>query len=170
MERKAKGSRLSFSLYLAPNGSVQEMTARESKVARSVTGFEEELAPGGMVVLSTDVNATVEKGSFVNKAKGMLRTWYNRAMKNVLVDDEMKKLVKERGVDTGWSIGNLFRGRYFSPKSQKTFDEKSFAVDIRGVPFDFVKEAARNLGRDFKQESVLVVDYSNGRTFILGVA
>ena len=161
-------SRVSVSLYLAPDGSVYEMTAKESRVARKLMGWEMELKPGGMVVLSTDVNATMSKSTFLNKAKGYLMTWYNRLFKNRLIDEELTKLVMEKGLETGWSIGNLFRGRYLSPKSKNVFNEKSLAVDIRGVDFDFVKEAGMALGRDLHQESVLLVDHSNGRTFLVG--
>ena len=161
-------SRISFALYLGPDGSVQEMSAREAKVARSLSGWEMELKPGGMVVLSTDVNATVSKSGFLSKAQGYLRTWYNRLFKNRLVDDELSKMVREKGLETGWSIGNLFRGRYYSPDSKRVFNEKSLSVDIRGVDFDFVKEAGKALGRDFKQESVLLVDHANGRTMLVG--
>ena len=76
-------------------------------------------------------------------------------------------MLKERGMDSGWSIGNLFKGRYYSPKGGKVWNEKSFSVDIRGVPFQFVKDVARVLMKKFDQESVLVVDNKTNRTFLL---
>lgn len=163
-------SRFSFVLYLAPDGAVHELTSRECRVARRVARWEMEMKPGGMIVLSTDVNAAVSKGSFLGMAKRFLNTWYNRLVKNKKVDAEMSKLVSEKGLETGWSIGNLFRGRYFSPKSKDVFNEKSMAIDVRGVDFDFVREAGIRLGLDFHQESVLLVDHSNGRTFLVGTA
>ena len=161
-------NKIAFKMYLAPDGSVYEMTSREARLARKLVGWEMELKPGGMVVMSTDVNATVSKSSLVGKVKGFLRTWYNRLFRTHKVDEEMSKMVQEKGLETGWSIGNLFSGRYYSPDKKQTFNEQSMAIDIRGVDFDFVKEAGKRLGFDFGQESVLLVDHSNGRTLMMG--
>ena len=117
---------------------------------------------GGMIVMSTDVNATQGKG-WANWAKGLMKPWGNRLLEHRKVDEELKKLVKERGLDTGWSVGNLFRGRYYSPKTDQTFNEKSFSVDIRGVPFDFVVKVAEALLKKFDQESVMVVNHENNK-------
>jgi len=157
---------MSFDLYVSPDGNVHELSAREAKAARRLAGVVE-LEPGGMIVMSTDVNATVGKGKLKGWAKGFLKTWFNRIMRSRKVDETMKQLLQEKGLDSGWSIGNLFRGRYYSPKSGDTFNEKSFSIDIRGVPFDFVKDVAKVLAKKFDQESVLVVDNKSGRTFLL---
>lgn len=162
--------RHSFFLYLAPDGSVHELTTTESKIAKKLCGWEVELKPGGMIVMSTDVNVSEDKASLINKAKSFMKTWYNRIMRTQKVDDRLTSLIREKGLETGWSMGNLFKGRYLSPKSKETYNEKSFAIDIRGVDFQFVKEAGRRLGKEFGQESVLLVDHSNGRTFLLGVS
>jgi hypothetical protein len=154
-----------FALAAGPDGEVFASTWDEASIARRIAGVYE-MAPGGMIVMSTDVNATAGRG-FLGWAKGFLKTQLNRWMKDSRVDEELRRLVEERGVDTGWSIGNLFRGRFMSPKSGKKFDEKSFAVDIRGVPFDFVKAAAEVLRRKFSQEGVLVVDHANGKTYYM---
>ena len=64
------GTRIcSFSLYLSPEGTVHEITRKESKIARSICGWEIELKPGGMIVMSTDVNVTEDNASLVNRAK-----------------------------------------------------------------------------------------------------
>ena len=158
-----------FSLVLSSDGIVSEFSHIASKVARKVLGEDFELSPGGMIVLSTDVNANSAPG-MIGWAKSFLQTWWNRINKFKIVDEELASELKEKGMESGWSIGNLFHGRFYSNKSGQTFNEKSFAVDIRGVSFDFIREAARKLGREFNQESVLVVDHSNGRTFILDSA
>ena len=125
-----------------------------------------ELSPGGMIVMSTDVNAT--GGSRIKGlAKKFIKTWMNRMLRSRKIDESMKELLIEKGLDSGWSVGNLFRGRYFSPKSGETFSEKSFSVDIRGVPFKFVEEVAEVLRKKFDQESVLVVNNINGKTYLL---
>lgn len=157
---------LSFDLYVSPDGNVHELSAREANTARRLAGAIE-LEPGGMVVMSTDVNATVGKGKIKGWAKGFMKTWFNRIMRSRKIDDTMKELLTKQGLDSGWSIGNLFKGRYFSPKSGDTFNEKSFSLDIRGVPFKFVKDVAKVLAKKFDQESVLVVDNKSGRTFLL---
>ena len=158
---------VSMSLYLAPDGRVHELSARELRLSRKIAGEPDiTLKPGGMIVMSTDVNAASESG-LIGKIKGFLKTFYNRLFKNELVDTELSRLVREKGLETGWSIGNLFRGRYYSPTSKQVFNEKSFSIDIRGVDFDFVKEAGRFLGKDFEQEKVLLIDHSSGRTLLI---
>ena len=158
-----------FNLILSSDGTVSEISTIASRVAMKILGADFELSPGGMIVLSTDVNATSTPG-MLGFAKKFLQTWWNRFQRSRIVDEELAKEMKESGMESGWSIGNLFHGRFFSQNTGKTFNERSFAVDIRGVSFDFIKEAARKLGREFNQESVLVVDHSNGRTFILDSA
>jgi hypothetical protein len=154
-----------FAVTMTPEG---EVLARTDLVARvEVRAMTARISDplefdGGMIVMSTDVNATSAKG-IVNKAKGWVKTWANRLLKSRRVDDEVKRLIEERGLDTGWSVGNLFRGRYYSPKSGQTFNEKSFSVDIRGVPFDFVVKVAEALRVRFDQESVMVINHQNNK-------
>lgn len=126
--------------------------------------YEEiELDPGGMVVLSTDVNATIEKASIANWAKGITQTLFNRFLRLRKVNRELMESLTKQGIDVGWSVGNLFHGRYHNPKTGEDYNEKSFAIDIRGVSFDFVREVAKKLIDKFHQHSVLVVDYSTNR-------
>jgi len=153
-----------FAAIIGSDGEVIITSHREAQIARRVAGTIE-LEPGGMIVMSTDVNAEVGRG-FVNWAKGFMKTWWNRLMKSQKVDDTLKDLVKERGVDTGWSIGNLFSGRYLSPKTGQTFNEKSFSVDILGVPFEFVRKVADALRKKFDQEAVLVIDHDTNKTYL----
>jgi hypothetical protein len=151
-------------MILTPEGDVFiEDDERVASISRRVAGLSDALDyEGGMIVMSTDVNATAGSG-FKNWARGLLKTWSNRLMKDKKVDEEIRRLVKERGLDTGWSIGNLFRGRYYSPKSGQTFNEKSFSIDVRGVPFDFVVKIADALRKKFDQESVMVINHANNK-------
>lgn len=153
-----------FALRMSPDGSVIYEPGNLAHVARRVAGIHE-LQPGGMIVLSTDVNAAGLPG-ILGKAKQKMKTWWNRLTKSRKVDENVRELLMKQGLETGWSVGNLFRGRYLS-KSGQTFNEKSFAVDIRGVPFDFIKDAAETLRQAFDQEAVLVVDHSNNKTYIM---
>jgi len=157
-------NKVSFSLYMSPDGGVQELNTKHAGMASRIAGLTE-LPYGGMIVLSTDVNATA--GGIKGIAKRALKTWFNRLTRSRKVDDAVREQVMEKGIDTGWSVGNLFRGRYFSKKSGKQFNEKSFAVDIRGVPFNFVKGVAKSLMKKFDQESVLVIDHKSGKSFLL---
>lgn len=156
---------VSFRLLLSSDGSVHEISDIESRVARKFMG-DFKLDPGGMIVMSTDVNANAQ-GNWKSRAKGLIQTWYNRINRVKLVDRGVQEQLRSKGMESGWSIGNLYRGRYYSPKSDQTFNEKSFSIDIRGVPMDFVRDTAKKLGKLFNQESVLVVDHKNGSTSIL---
>jgi len=159
--------KVSFNLILSTDGSISDVSPRCSRIARKLLS-DMELSPGGMIVLSTDVTK-VESSGIIGWAKRNLMTWWNRLQKNNIVDEELSTELKNRGMESGWSIGNLFRGRFYSQKTDKTFNEKSFSIEIRGVPFDFIIQAARKLGKDFQQECVLVIDHSNGRTIMLDV-
>ena len=159
-----KSEIFSFNLYLTPGGDVIERSPSEAAMIRRVAGLTE-LKPGGMIVMSTDVNAT-SGSKFKGIAKGFLKSLFNRIMRSRRIDEAMKEMLQKEGLDSGWSIGNLFKGRYYSPKSDKTFNEKSFAVDVRGVDFEFVKDVAELLRKKFDQESVLLVNYKNNRTYL----
>jgi dTDP-4-dehydrorhamnose 3,5-epimerase len=122
---------------LANDGSITEIHPTASRIARKMLGDDIELSPGGMIVLSTDVNATAGAG-WVSVAKRLLQTWWNRTWRNKIVDEELSQEMKEKGVESGWSIGNLFRGRYFSPKTNQTYNEKSF--NDHGIMMRFVQD------------------------------
>ena len=96
-----KQFRISMSLYLAPDGSISAISSRESMLSRRIAGEPDiELKPGGMIVMSTDVNAASKSG-LLGKIKGFLRTFYNRLFKNDLVDTELSRLVGEKGLEKG---------------------------------------------------------------------
>jgi hypothetical protein len=111
--------------------------------------------------MSTDVNATVGRG-FVNWAKGYVKTFVNRLMRSRKVEEAVKKVIEEKGLDTGWFIGPFGRGRYHNPKTGEDFDEKSFSIMVRGAPLDMLKDMGRELARKFDQDSVLLVDNASG--------
>lgn len=154
--------KVSFSLYVSPDGEVYE--SNFTGIASRIAGLTE-LPFGGMVVMSTDVNAT--STGIKGMAKRLVKTVMNRVLRSKKIDEAVKEQVKEKGIDTGWSIGNLFKGRYYSRKSDQQFNEKSFAVDIRGVPFDFVVDVAKTLMKKFDQEGVLLVNHETGRPYMM---
>ena len=154
-----------FILSINASGEIKELTQAEQIIKLVLSYTTMELGYGGMIVLSTDVNVG-GKGpidSIKNFAKTTLQRWF----KSKMVDKEIMKYVKEHDIDTGWSIGNLFKGRYFSPKTNDKFSEKSFSVDIRGTDFEFVKDMAALICKRFNQESVLVVDHKTGMSQLL---
>lgn len=138
------------------------------KIAREVI----ELGYGGMIVFSTDVNATAGGGIW-GKIKGFAKTILNRWTRYTKVQNVMEGEIEEmnRGrsdpIDTGWSVGNLFRGKFYSAKTGKTFDEQSMAIDIRGAEMDFVYDVGESLAKKFNQEAVLVVDHETGKSHLL---
>jgi len=138
------------------------ITEREGRIASADIS---DLGYGGMIVLSTDVN--IGGSGLKGKIKNLARTFVQRWFKDKLVDEEISKYIKEKKIETGWSIGNLFKGRYYSPKIDATFNEKSFSIDIRGAEFDFVKEVAKKIGKRFKQESVLIINHETGKSSLL---
>ena len=96
----------------------------------------------------------------------VLKTFMNRVTRSGRIDKELARMMDKGGIDAGWSIGNLYRGRYHSPSGQ-VFNEKSFTVDIRGVPFKFVEQAGEALRKKFDQETVLLVDHSDNKAWLL---
>lgn len=155
----------SFVLTVIPGGGVVERSSRQVASARRVAGLSQ-LNGGGQIVMSTDVNANVGPG-LKNWARGHMKTWYNRLMRSRKIDDAIRERLDKEGMDSGWTIGNLFKGRYFSKESGKQFNEKSFAVEILGVDFSFVKNVAMDLLKSFDQETVLVKDFKTGKIFLM---
>ena len=133
---------------------------------RIIASTETELGYGGMIVLSTDVNATKAKG-----LRGWIestgKTMTNRLFCSRMVDSVIQDKATQQGLQIGWSVGRMFKGRYFSPKSKKPFNEKSFSVDLRGAPIDFVKEVGAALAKKFNQEAVLIIDHKSGKSSLL---
>ena len=129
------------------------------RVAYRYEKFQEK---GGLIVCSTDVNSNAGKGMF-SWIKSRFDTFINRVTKNTKVDRAVKEAISTYGIDINYSIGNLFHGKYTDRKTGKTFDEKSFSIDLRGVPFEMVKDIAENICKRFNQQSVLVVNHKNNQ-------
>jgi hypothetical protein len=104
------------------------------------------------------------------KVKRIVYTLLNRWRRDKKVDKHVKELMEKHQLNTkttGWSIsyGYAFRGRWFDKEANKVFNEKSFTVEVYGVPISFIKELAEKLRDEFKQEMVIVEDYSTGERF-----
>lgn len=131
---------------------------------------------GGMIVVSVEVNAVndpeFEKekswletkwNSFKNNFKNKIETWGNIWNRYHKADEAVKEVSQSRGVSTGWSIGKLFKGRFFDNDTGKIYNEDSFSIDIRGVPYEFVQEVAEKVAKEFNQKSVLVLNHETNR-------
>lgn len=118
--------------------------------------------PGGVIVFSADLNATLgsaktlgEKVKFFFTSKW--KTFLNRLntskrLRSILVDDfELP----------GYSVGKSFSGVY-PAKNGMIFDEKSYTIDIAGVDSNELILISTEICRELKQETVMVRDFNKG--------
>jgi len=115
---------------------------------------------GGVIVFSTDINA-------VELSPNKLRNWIKQkifTLRNRLRTTKMLDLIVGRSSDRieGWTIGHYFDGRYRA-KNGNTFGEKSLSLEIIGIEFNALLKIAEEICKEFKQESVLLRDFSTGR-------
>jgi hypothetical protein len=116
---------------------------------------------GGMVLLSTDVNATVGKGISPWLA-AKLRTFWQRRWKDHLVDRVILEQLTKAGVAVGWSIGATLLGRYYDPEKKLLYLERSFSVEILDAPYPLLRAIAEELRRTFRQQEVILKSYDTG--------
>lgn len=149
-------------------GSIKEIPYDEwmitQKLVKSYT--EVDIGYGGMIIFSTDVNSNAGPG-LKGKIKSIVKTFWNRFTRKHKIDDSIMELVKEKGISTGWSIGNFFKGRYYDQENGHLFNEKSLCVDLRGADIKFVKKVADKLRKVFDQQSVLVVNHKTGKSSLI---
>ena len=154
--------------YNVKTGEVEEVDYKEWKLARNIVKSytEVDIGYGGMIVFSTDVNSNSSRG-IKGKVKSFIKTWWNRLTRKNKIDKDVMEEVKKKGISTGWSIGNLFRGRYFDQKNGTLFNEKSLCVDLRGANMKFVKDIADKFRKTFDQQSVLVINHKTGKSSLI---
>jgi hypothetical protein len=118
---------------------------------------------GGMILLSTDVNAAVGKriGDWL---AAKVRTFLQRRWRDRLVDRVIREQLAEPGVAVGWSIGPTVLGRYYDPEKKILYAERSFSVEIIDAPYPLLKAIAQALGHTFLQEEVILKSYDTGET------
>lgn len=113
---------------------------------------------GGIIVFSTDVNAVeLSPNKVANWVKQKAETLKNRVTATRKIDR-----IANRNSLVGWTIGHYLDGRY-KARNGKNFGENSLSVMIVGVDFDTMVKIAEEICSDFKQESVLLKDFSTGR-------
>jgi len=161
-------SKVLLSFFLSYDPATEEFLELDEqtvRIAHRIASDEElELSPGGQVVLSTDVN--VDK-SVLGRIKGWAKSALNRLFRSRKVDEAILDILKQKGLSTGWSIGNLFKGRYYDRETDTLYNEKSFTIDIRGMEMSVVRDIAKALGKKFDQKEVLVVDNSTGQARLI---
>jgi hypothetical protein len=116
---------------------------------------------GGMILLSTDVNAAVGKriGDWL---AAKVQTFLQRRYRDRLVDRVILEQLAEAGLAVGWSIGPTILGRYYDPEKKVLYIERSFTVEILDAPYPLLKAIAQALRRTFRQEEVIVKSYDTG--------
>lgn len=113
---------------------------------------------GGIITFSTDVNAEKQSGNkIVNWLKQKMMTIPNRIDATGKIDT-----IATGNELVGWTIGHYLDGRY-TAKNGKEYGEKSLSVEIIGVDFETLMKIAMELCASFRQESVLLKDFSSGR-------
>lgn len=145
-------------LYHSIKVCENNVITRNEKLDEAIEGSID-MDKGGVIVLSTDVNAVrQDERKIVDFLKKKLSTYKNRLSYGKMIN----KRAKEFEDIYAWTIGKFLSGRYKS-KDGTIFDENSISVELLGVSTDTLISFAESLCRDFKQETVLVKDYENGR-------
>lgn len=122
----------------------------------------EENEKGGIIVFSTDVNAVeLSPNKIKNWVKQKIATYTNRFQSTKMIDK-----IADKHQLIGWTIGHYLDGRY-KAKNGKMFGENSLSVEIIGINFEKLISIAEDICRDFKQESVLLQDFSSGRVLFV---
>ena len=117
---------------------------------------------GGIIVLSTDVNAIkMSENKLVNWVKQRVETLKNRMFKTSMIDK-----VSQKYDLVGWTVGYFLDGRY-TAKNGVPFGEQSLSVEIIGVTSETLINIATDLCRVFTQEAVLVKDYTTGSILLV---
>ena len=117
---------------------------------------------GGIIVFSTDVNAiTLSKNQIINRIKQTIETFKNRLFATKKIDK-----IANKNELVGWTVGHYLDGRYTDKKGNQ-YGENSLSVEIIGIDTEKLINIATILCRYFKQESVLVKDYSENRVMFV---
>jgi hypothetical protein len=117
---------------------------------------------GGMILLSTDVNATGGTG-IRSWLAAKLRTSWQRQRRAGLVDQVILEQLAKAGLAVGWSIGATVVGRYYDPEQKVLYVERSFSVEILDAPYPLLRAIAENLRRAFRQQEVILKSYDTAQ-------
>lgn len=146
---------------------------KEPQKTVMVEGIMHTLHPdemGGIIVFSTDVNATVDDANpVVRWFKRQYQTWRNRFAHKKKIDKALGMVKPQDGENAigGYSIGNFFKGRYKSETTGELFEERSLAVEVLFIKHRQLIELATTLCGLFNQQSVLVKDNASGKIHLV---
>lgn len=121
-----------------------------------------DLAMGGMIVFASTVNAV---DGIDDEMKALLSE-YQESFGDSYFRETIDSYRQEKNLDgIGYTLGKNFAGRYVTGDDQ--FDDNSFTVDIAGVDSETLQGIAEDLCHNFSQESVLVRDYNENKTYLV---
>lgn len=153
----------SWSEGMKKNGFPKISFSEEKTLVSEGIDFEpDEDKKGGIIVFSTDVNAVeLSPNSLKNWLKKKVATFSNRFNSTKKIDK-----IADKHQLVGWTIGHYLDGRY-KAKNGKKYGENSLSVEVIGIGFEKLLEIAEDICRDFKQESVLLQDFTSGRVLFV---
>ena len=118
---------------------------------------------GGVISFSTDVNAVQSsKNKVVNFIKNKVSTYKNRLLKNKKIANVLNRHSEVYAV----TVGNFVKGKY-KGRNGKIYDEKSLSIEIIGITSEVLDAVAKDLAREFNQESVLVKNYQTNDIYLI---
>lgn len=121
-----------------------------------------DLAMGGMIVFASTVNAV---DGIDDEMKALLSE-YQESFGAGYFRETVDSYRQEKGLEgIGYTLGHGFSGRYVNGDDQ--FDDNSFTVDIAGVDSETLQGIAEDLCHNFSQQSVLVRDYNENKTYLV---
>lgn len=142
-------------LSRAINYSDEKRFYCSSNILEAIAFTEPENKKGGIIVFSEEINAIeLSKNKVINWIKQKINT-----LKNKLTGKKKIDSIADNYGLIGWTIGNYFDGRY-KAKNGKFYGEDSLSLEIIGVDTDTLVKIATDICKEFKQELVLVKDYS----------
>lgn len=119
---------------------------------------------GGVIVLSTDVNAEeMSRNALMGKVKQIVVTYGNRLRKGRVIREPLDGEGTEH--IGAYSVGRSFTGKFVGDK-EEVYDEKSLSVEVNGFSGRSLLKFAEMLADVFRQETVLVKDLNTGKIYL----
>jgi hypothetical protein len=124
---------------------------------------------GGVITLSTDVNAIYKDGKEIfDKIKDWLDSKLKTIDNRIHRKQKVQKVLNEIPEVTGFTVGNFMNGRY-KDENGRIWNEKSFSVEVIGIDKDVLDMISTELSKIFNQESVMVKSYETGDIYFAEV-
>ncbi len=118
---------------------------------------------GGIIVFSVNPNAMkVSDNKLIDRIRNNIET-----LKSTGLNDHKISTVLDRHEDVyGVTIGNFVKGRYKS-EEELLYDKRSLSFEIIGISTDVLYRVAKDLAKEFNQETVLVKNYEDNRIYLV---